>query len=223
MTFSTWVRCVVLTSVCTLSRAAAAAEPTPNASPGGTPPSPTAAPSHEAELDLLTFYKDNYFITGFTMQTEAKFQFSAKFDLWPNRGQHAVYFAFTQKSLWDIYRTSLPFVENNYAPELFYSYFHVPGRYEPQPGCGFFFERVGIVHESTGEQARTHGVGTASTVSRASLAMTLRIATPRSPCSSGRRPWASRTTGISAATRVTASCHSASVATAVAAGSAIGS
>ncbi|HYQ46491.1 MAG TPA: phospholipase A [Polyangiaceae bacterium] len=128
-----------------------AAESSANASPGGTPPGPTAAPSHEAELDLLTFYKDNYFITGFSMETEAKFQFSAKFDIWPNRGQHAVYFAFTQKSLWDIYRTSFPFVENNYAPELFYSFFHVPGRYEPAPGCGFFFERVGAIHESTGE------------------------------------------------------------------------
>ena len=122
------------------------------ASPGGTPPGPTSAPGHEAELDLLTFYKDNYFITGFTQATEAKFHFSAKFDIWPNRSQHAVYFAFTQKSLWDIYRSSLPFRENNYAPELFYSYFHVPGRYEPDPGCGFFFERVGIIHESTGLQ-----------------------------------------------------------------------
>ncbi|MEI9938760.1 MAG: phospholipase A [Pseudomonadota bacterium] len=152
MVFSSWSRCLVMISALPLTRPAAAADATPNASPGGTPPSPTTAPSHEAELDLLTFYKDNYFITGFTMETEAKFQFSAKFDIWPNRGRHAVYFAFTQKSLWDIYRTSQPFVESNYAPELFYSYFHAPGRYDPDPGCGFFFERGGILHESTGEQ-----------------------------------------------------------------------
>ena len=129
----------------------AVAEETPT--PSGTPPGPTTAPSREVELDLLTLYKDNYFITGFTDATEAKFQFSAKFDMWPNRGQHAVYFAFTQKSLWDIYRKSAPFAENNYAPELFYTYFHVPGRYEPDPGCGFFFERLGLIHESTGEAA----------------------------------------------------------------------
>ncbi|MEI9948755.1 MAG: phospholipase A [Pseudomonadota bacterium] len=152
MDFTSWLRSLFMISALSLSNAAAAAEPTAKASPGGTPPGPTTAPSHEAELDLLTFYKDNYFITGFTMETEAKFQFSAKFDIWPNRGQHAVYFAFTQKSLWDIYRTSQPFVENNYAPELFYSYFHVRGRYDPEPGCGFFFERAGILHESTGEQ-----------------------------------------------------------------------
>src|SRR6187200_647431 len=108
-----WLRGVLIVSVLSLSNAAAAVEPGANASPGGTPPGPTTAPSHEAELDLLTFYKDNYFITGFTMETEAKFQVSAKFDIWPNRGQHAVYFAFTQKSLWDIYRTSQPFVESN--------------------------------------------------------------------------------------------------------------
>jgi len=170
MAFPSWLRVVWAVYGCLLPRVVAAAVDAPpqsdaapqadapakdsprRASPGGAPPGPTTAPSHEAELDLLTFYKDNYFITGFTRATEAKFQFSAKFDLWPNRGQHAVYFGFTQKSLWDIYRTSLPFRENNYAPEVFYSYFHVPGRYEPKPGCGFFFERVGIIHESTGEQ-----------------------------------------------------------------------
>jgi len=156
MALSACSRSLLLASALSLTRPAVAAEPAANArgnaSPGGTPPSPTSAPSHEAELDLLTFYKDNYFITGFSMETEAKFQFSAKFDIWPNRGRHAVYFAFTQKSLWDIYRTSLPFTENNYAPELFYSFFHVPGRYEPEPGCGFFFERAGIIHESTGEK-----------------------------------------------------------------------
>jgi len=156
MAFSAWLRGLLLASALSLPHSATAAEPIADAagkaSPGGTPPGPTTAPSHEAELDLLTFYKDNYFITGFSMATEAKFQFSAKFDIWPNRGQHAVYFAFTQKSLWDIYRTSQPFVESNYAPELFYSFFHVPGRYEPKPGCGFFFERAGIIHESTGEK-----------------------------------------------------------------------
>jgi phospholipase A1 len=116
----------------------------------------TAAPS--ADLDLLTFYKDNYFLTGFTASREVKFQFSAKFDLWPNRGPHAVYFAFSQKSLWNIYQKSQPFAENNYAPELFYSYFHAPGRYDPAPGCGFFLERVGFVHESDGEDvARSRG------------------------------------------------------------------
>src|SRR5579862_5085288 len=33
---------------------------------------------------ILTGYKDNYIITGFSDTTEVKFQFSLKFDLWPN-------------------------------------------------------------------------------------------------------------------------------------------
>ena len=106
----------------------------------------------EPEFDLLTFHRENYFITGFTGATEVKFQFSAKYDLWPNRGQHSIYFAFTEISLWDIYRKSSPFVELNYDPELFYMYFHHPGRYSPPTGCAFFHERAGIEHESNGEQ-----------------------------------------------------------------------
>ncbi|HYQ30765.1 MAG TPA: phospholipase A [Polyangiaceae bacterium] len=154
MALSNWSRCCFMLGAWLSTRALAAAEATPSEPPAATPPSPSNAPrpSEEAQLDLLTFYKDNYFITGFTMDTEAKFQFSAKFDIWPNRGKHAAYFAFTQKSLWDIYRTSQPFTENDYAPELFYSYFHAPGRYDPAPGCGFFLERGGVIHESTGEQ-----------------------------------------------------------------------
>ena len=152
MAFTSCRRWLITIAYSSLTNVAAAEDAMPPASAGGTPPSPSRAPSQAADRDLLTFYKDNYFITGFTKATEGKFQFSAKFDIWPNRGQHALYFAFTQKSRWDIYRTSLPFAENDYAPELFYSYFHVPGRYEPEPGCGFFFERVGVIHESNGEQ-----------------------------------------------------------------------
>lgn len=117
-----------------------------------------AAPDQRPELDLLTFYKDNYILTGFTASRQVKFQFSAKFDMWPNRGPHGVYFAFSQKSLWNVWSQSQPFVENNYAPELFYTYFHAPGRYDPAPGCGFFLERLGFVHESNGEnEARSRG------------------------------------------------------------------
>jgi phospholipase A1 len=119
--------------------------------PGPPVPSMPAAENKVPELDLLTFYKDNYFLTGFTSGQEVKFQFSAKFDVWPNRGPHAVYFAFSQKSLWNLYQPSQPFLENNYAPELFYTYFHAPNSYEPAAGCSFFLERAGVIHESNGE------------------------------------------------------------------------
>jgi phospholipase A1 len=126
---------------------AAAQAPAP-APPSG--PAVVATPAGPAFYDLLTFYKDNYFITGFSNSVEAKFQFSAKFDLWPNRGRNAVYFAYSQKSLWNIYQSSAPFQESNYNPEIFYTFFHHEGRYLPPPGCAFFHERAGAEHESNG-------------------------------------------------------------------------
>lgn len=104
-----------------------------------------------AQPDLLAFHRDNYAITGFTQATEMKLQVSAKYDLWPNETAHAVHFAFTAKALWDIYRPSSPFVETNYNPELFYTFFHHAERAERENGCNFSHERVGIEHESNGE------------------------------------------------------------------------
>ena len=135
------------------------ARPAPSAEPGASAPGGAATATDssapqaklpEADLDLLTLFKDNYVLTGFSATTEVKFQISAKFDIWPNRGPHAVYFGFTQRSLWDVYRASQPFRESNYEPEILYTYYHVSGRYNPRPGCGFFLERVGFLHSSDG-------------------------------------------------------------------------
>ena len=123
----------------------------------------------QTPLDLLSLYQDNYFLTGFGGATsnQVKFQFSAKFDLWPNRGHHGVFFAFTEKSRWYLYDRSAPFAENNFMPELFYTYFHHESRYDPPPKCAFFHERLGIVHESNGEQAeRSRGWNRAYVESR---------------------------------------------------------
>jgi phospholipase A1 len=160
MSLASRLRFAFLAFTLALSRGAFAQDVPSSATkqaPGEAAAAPPLTPGVQAQqladLDLLTFYKDNYLLTGFTDSRQVKFQFSAKFDIWPNRGPNAVHFAFSQKSLWDIYRPSQPFLENNYAPELFYSYFHAPGRYDPPPGCGFFLERVGFVHESNGEDA----------------------------------------------------------------------
>lgn len=105
----------------------------------------------EPELDLLTFHRSNYFITGFTDDTQVKFQFSFKYDFWPNTSHHTVYFAYTQKSLWDIFDRSSPFRESNYGPEVYYAHYHSEVHGKPNPGCGLFSEQLGIEHESNGE------------------------------------------------------------------------
>ncbi len=118
------------------------------------PPPTTAVPApDEPELDVLTFHRSNYALTGFTKETQVKFQFSFKYDLWPSRGRHTVYLAYTQKSLWDLYNVSAPFRESNYAPEIFYAHFHTEIHGQPDPGCGLFTEQVGFEHESNGEAA----------------------------------------------------------------------
>jgi len=105
----------------------------------------------EPELDIFTLHRPSYFVTGFTKDTQVKFQFSFKYDLWPSTSHHTVYLAYTQKSLWDLYDTSSPFRESNYAPEVFYAHYHSELHGQPNPGCGLFSEQLGIEHESNGE------------------------------------------------------------------------
>lgn len=65
-----------------------------------------------------SLYKDNYFIAG-DKDDQVKFQFSLKFNLFypSNTG---LFFAYSQRSLWNLYDKSAPFVETNYMPEGFY-------------------------------------------------------------------------------------------------------
>jgi phospholipase A1 len=119
----------------------------------GTPPpvDPPVRAADEPELDILTFHRSNYVLTGFTRDTQVKFQFSFKYDLWPSTGHHTVYVAYTQKSLWDLYDKSSPFRESNYAPEIFYAHYHSDHHDQPSLGCGLFSEQLGAEHESNGE------------------------------------------------------------------------
>lgn len=73
-------------------------------------------------------HKLNYFITnGFLGDPAAqvKFQISAKYGgigTSEFRKYVPLYFAYTQKSFWDIGKPSAPFEENNYNPEIFLDY-----------------------------------------------------------------------------------------------------
>jgi outer membrane phospholipase A len=129
--------------------------------PVSTPAGPAAALAQspygkQEKLDyriILTGYKDNYFITGFSNATQVKFQLSVKVDLWPNPTSHSAYFGYTQKSIWNLYALSSPFVDSNYNPELFYGYFMHYGGVFWKPGTIVPFvasARVGVEHESNG-------------------------------------------------------------------------
>jgi phospholipase A1 len=104
-------------------------------------------------IDLFTFHRSNYFASGIRDETQVKFQVSFKYDLWPNETSHHGYFAFTQRSLWNLWNfdDSSPFEENNYGPEVFYGYQPETDRLELPEGCGLFLARLGFHHESNGE------------------------------------------------------------------------
>jgi outer membrane phospholipase A len=109
----------------------------------------------------LSGHHENYFISGVGSAGHlVKFQYSFKFDLWPNASRHSAYFGFTQKSLWRLwdFSASSPFVESNYAPEVFYGYYTKIGDVVPIPGRVTYFvdfARAGLEHESNGLDGAT--------------------------------------------------------------------
>jgi phospholipase A1 len=80
---------------------------------------------------------------------DVKFQISLKAHLM-GEGRHALWFGYTQLSFWQAYdrKHSSPFRENNYEPELIYSY-----RPDNLGLAGFStsFANVGWVHQSNGQ------------------------------------------------------------------------
>ncbi len=145
-----WLRIAPLV-LSALPSAALAADAAPGAA--AAPPQNPPELVDEPELDVFTFHRPSYFVTGVTKDTQAKFQFSFKYDLWPSTSHHTVYLAYTQKSLWDLYDTSSPFRESNYAPEVFYAHYHSELHGQPSLGCGLFSEQLGVEHESNGESS----------------------------------------------------------------------
>lgn len=73
-------------------------------------------------LHALTFFERNYLITGFDKASQAKGQFSLKFNLWPWVGPHGLYIGYTQLMLFNVYDFSTPLAEINFNPTLLYEY-----------------------------------------------------------------------------------------------------
>jgi outer membrane phospholipase A len=115
-------------------------------------------PWHQPVERLFSAHDDTYIITGIpssrTDPKQVKFQFSFKFDLTPNEGPCGLFFAYTQRSLWNAYALSSPFEDTSYNPQLFLTFglkdlnslgsLPTPGRF------AFLWARLGVEHESNG-------------------------------------------------------------------------
>jgi outer membrane phospholipase A len=93
-------------------------------------------------------YRTNYLILGpehstVAGNTTSKFQLSLKYDTGANW-----YFAYTQRSYWDMARDSSPILDHNIEPGVFYSWkpsAEIAGRWHIASA------RTGFVHESNGK------------------------------------------------------------------------
>jgi len=87
----------------------------------------------------LASHLPNYIILD-PEQNVLKFQISVRKRLY----QDHLYFAYTQESYWDLASKSLPFIESNYNPDIFWDVEH---RGDETAG---YHHRFGIEHESNG-------------------------------------------------------------------------
>lgn len=119
---------------------------------------PGATPADSNPLryveNRLSFYEPIYFAAGKNGDQDAKFQLSFKYrifmpdDLRSRAFFDNLYFAYTQRSLWDLSEESKPFKDTSYMPSVFY--------YLPDIGLrSRFFSAMGIAagvgHESNGQ------------------------------------------------------------------------
>lgn len=81
-----------------------------------------------SNIPAFTIYKDNYVVTGTSFaggkvtkyNSDVKFQLSLRHRLYKGLlpWKTYVFLTYTQKSFWDIYRKSAPFMDNNYNPTI---------------------------------------------------------------------------------------------------------
>lgn len=109
---------------------------------------------------IFTEYRDNYFITGLPQAGDhprnfVRFQLSVKYNLVPTTSRCTLYFAYTQKSLWNLWNFSgsSPFEDSNYNPAFFFAWTNQDfGTYHSVPSAGFnlLYIHTGYEHESNG-------------------------------------------------------------------------
>ena len=133
-----------------------AAEPQREAAVSRPLPTPPAADRTvgNAFVGNLSAYEPIYAVYGPGTNTEARIQFSFKYQLFGSRArdeeQHpslrdGLYFAYTQRMFWDLGADSLPFRNIDYQPEIFYLSPPVAGR-----NVATLSAQIGARHESNG-------------------------------------------------------------------------
>lgn len=137
--------------------------PVVRATPRAREAAETAAANRAEDLDLTTDretirrhisrYEPIYFVAGVHDRTNAKFQFSFKYQLLTPTNNNpewwrSLYLGYTQTSLWDLSSPSKPFYDTSYKPTLFY--YHDAFDWKPT-----WLERLGLQaglqHESNGK------------------------------------------------------------------------
>lgn len=117
-----------------------------------------SADTGNAFLGALSAYQPIYAVYAPGTDTEARLQFSLKFQLFGKGGAlggapsllDGLYFAYTQKMFWDLRAPSSPLRDVDYMPEVFYLL----------PGKALFSGvsiggQVGVLHESNGRDGAT--------------------------------------------------------------------
>lgn len=98
--------------------------------------------NNDKKLPFLETYHPNY-ASYDTSEGLLKYQISFKTNIW-EKGH--LFISYTQLSLWDMSTDSVPFIETNYLPEIFYktnkNYFHNDRH--------FFTVKAGASHNSNG-------------------------------------------------------------------------
>jgi phospholipase A1/A2 len=126
------------------------------------------APQHTAEVAFkrafagrFSAHEASYFVYGDADQA-AKFQFSFKYRLLGERAElgekvpalRSLYFAYTQRSLWELNEDSSPFYDTTYQPELMFESQSVLDP-ESSGGMKWIGYQVGLRHESNGQSGPT--------------------------------------------------------------------
>lgn len=139
----------------------AGAEDGPNG-PADTSAAAATEPPNVSRIDRgftghFGIHEPIYFIYG-PEAPAAKFQFSFKYRLTGETANSSttlpalrgLYFAYSQRSLWDLDAKSSPFYDTSYMPELFYEWL-APGERGPDAGFHWLGLQTGIQHESNGK------------------------------------------------------------------------